>query len=604
MAADAALAAAGFLLAYLLRFDFGADAEFDIYFPQYAPLAAWVAAGHVAMFFAFGLYRGVTRFAGLRELFLIASASAVAAVAFLAYNVFRERVQGLERVPMSIIPLTWAMAGGLAGATRLARRIAAEGMPWVWPRHGGTGVLIVGAGARGEAVARELLARRSGDRRPVGFIDEDPALRGRSIHGVRILGGFEALESALESSGAREIIVALPSPTPRQMKEIAERCGHARARIQRLPSAEEMLEGRAALEKLRPVRIEDLLGREPVKLELDSEDNYLRGERVLVTGAGGSIGAEICRQALALAPETLLMMGRGENSLHEIATELGCDFREGRMALILADAQCEAKVRRVFEQWRPTVVFHCAAHKHVPFGEIAPDEMARNNVFGAWNVAKAAIDFGARRFILISTDKAVRPANVMGASKRLAERVIAHLSRQGSTRCIAVRFGNVLGSRGSVVPLFLRQIEAGGPVTLTDPDMTRYFMTIPEAASLVLQAGAIGENGQLMALDMGEPVRIADLARNMIALAGYEPDVDIEIRCTGARPGEKIHEELLTEQEGLRKTRHGKIYVTSLDRPDGPEWLAEMERLRAAAERGDGPACREMMARLAGAPPA
>jgi FlaA1/EpsC-like NDP-sugar epimerase len=432
----------------------------------------------------------------------------------------------------------------------------------------------------------------------VGFVDEDANLHGRSIHGLEIFGGLERIEAVLDETGAEEIIVALPAPSPRQMKAIADVCGHSHVSIQRLPSADEVLDGRVALERLRPVKIEDLLGREPVRLTLDSEDNYLRGQRVLVTGAGGSIGAELCRQILPCGPEQLFLLGRGENSLYEVASDLGYRFGEDPMELVLADAQDEAKMRQVFGRCRPTLVFHSAAHKHVPFGEIAPEEMTRNNVFGTLNVARASIESGVRRFILISTDKAVRPANVLGATKRLAEQIVAALGEDASTEFLSVRFGNVLGSRGSVVPLFLRQIEAGGPVTLTDPEMTRYFMTIPEAASLVLQAGAVGKPGQLCVLDMGEPVRIADLARNMITLAGYEPEIDIEIQHVGARPGEKTHEEILTPREGLEKTRHGKIFVTTPARPDRPTLERELEALRRHVEAGDGQAVRAALERL------
>jgi FlaA1/EpsC-like NDP-sugar epimerase len=432
----------------------------------------------------------------------------------------------------------------------------------------------------------------------VGFVDDNPELHGRKIHGLRIFGGLGQIDRALEDTGAREIIVALPSPSPRQMKEIADRCTRQHIRIQRLPSVEEMLDGSGALERLRPVKIEDLLGREPVRLKLDGEDNYLRGQRVLVTGAGGSIGSELCRQILPCQPAQLILLGRGENSLYEIATELDFSFQNETLALVLADIQDPRKMSQVFAQYKPTVVFHAAAHKHVPFGEIAPEEMARNNVFGTQNVGRAAIEAGVKRFILVSTDKAVHPTNVLGASKSVAETIVAALDAESDTEFLAVRFGNVLGSRGSVIPLFLRQIEAGGPVTLTDPEMTRFFMTIPEAASLVLQAGAIGRGGQLMVLDMGEPVRIADLARNLITLAGFDPDTDIPIRFVGARPGEKIHEELLTDQEGLEKTTHGKIFVTQFEKPDVDGLNKELIALRQAVEDGDGQAAREAFRRL------
>ncbi len=598
VAVDAVLVASAFAFAYLLRLDFGNHPDSHIYLMQCLDLAVWVVLGHLVCFFLFDLYGGVTRYAGQRELMAIMAAAAVCAAGLSIYNVFRELGVGVDRIPWSIPPLTWLLTIVSTGGVRYARRVVAEGRLWPGRIASGRGVLIVGAGPRGELVARELLAQPVGGRAPVGFVDDDPELHGRKIHGLRIFGGLAQIDRALDDTGAQEIIVALPSPSPRQMKEIADRCTHQHVSIQRLPSVEEMLDGSVALERLRPVKIEDLLGREPVRLRLDGEDNYLRGERVLVTGAGGSIGAELCRQILPCQPEQLILLGRGENSLYEIATELDFSFKSETIALVLADIQDERKMGQVFAQYKPTVVFHAAAHKHVPFGEIAPEEMARNNVFGTQNVGRASIDAGVKRFILVSTDKAVHPTNVLGASKRVAEMTVAALDPESDTEFLAVRFGNVLGSRGSVIPLFLRQIEAGGPVTLTDPEMTRFFMTIPEAASLVLQAGAIGHGGQLMVLDMGEPVRIAELARNLITLSGFDPESDIQIQFVGARPGEKIHEELLTDQEGLEKTTHGKIFVTQFEKPDADGLNKELDALRLAVEQGDGGAAREVFRRV------
>ncbi|MCX7012528.1 MAG: nucleoside-diphosphate sugar epimerase/dehydratase [Candidatus Sumerlaeota bacterium] len=607
VALDALLVAFAFLMAYEFRLDFGQHPDARYLLPQCFHLIAWVVAVHLLFFYVFDLYRGVTRYAGLRELIAIAAAATVSAAALCVYNLIREHgLHQTPRIPWSIPPLTWLLVITSAGGIRYARRMVAEGRLLRRSPAEGRRALIVGATERGELVARELMRRGGGWRRPVGFIDDNPELRGRSIHGLPIFGGLDAIDRALEETGAEEVIVALDSPSPRQMKEIADRCGpqwrapssHRPVSIQRLPSAAEVLDGRVAVMRMRPVRIEDLLGREPVRLSLDEEENYLRGEQVLVTGAGGSIGGELCRQILPCRPQRLFLLGRGENSLYEIAAELGYRFPDERMELILADIQDDRKMAQVFERWRPTVVFHAAAHKHVPFGEIAPVEMARNNVFGTLNVARRAMAVGVKRFILISTDKAVRPTNVLGASKRVAELVAAALNEDGPTQFLSVRFGNVLGSRGSVVPLFLKQIEAGGPVTVTDPEMTRYFMTIPEAASLVLHAGAIGRGGQLLVLDMGDPVRIADLARTMITLAGYEPETDIEIRYVGARPGEKIHEELLTAQEGLEKTRHGKILVTQSERPDRAWLERELATLREQVEAGDGEGVRATLARL------
>ncbi|MFC1601500.1 UDP-N-acetylglucosamine 4,6-dehydratase family protein, partial [Candidatus Sumerlaeota bacterium] len=325
-----------------------------------------------------------------------------------------------------------------------------------------------------------------------------------------------------------------------------------------------------------------------VRLTLDEDKNYLRGQRILVTGAGGSIGAEICRQVTAYEPERLILLGRGENSIYEIATELGYDYRMERMMPVIADVRDERKMASVFAEHQPAVVFHAAAHKHVPLMELHPDEAIGNNVFGTINVARLAERHGAKHFVMISTDKAVRPTNVMGASKRVAEMAVQQIAARSSTFFHTVRFGNVLGSRGSVIPLLQRQVRQGGPVTVTHRETTRYFMTIPEAVSLLIQTGALGSGNQLFLLDMGQPVRILDLARNIITLSGYEPDVDIEIEFIGLRPGEKLTEELLTEGEGVRKTDLGKIFVVDMKTPDN-EWLDDkLAQLRQAADEADG----------------
>ncbi len=600
MGFDAALVTVAFLLAYELRFNFSILPE---YVPQFEHLVVPVILAHIGCFVLFQLYRGVTRYTGIREFRAIASGATLALFAMLLYNlqiIVRHGLHSeeIKRIPFAVVALTWLLVIIFTAGLRYARRLVAEGQIG-WRSSGERrGVLIIGADARGESIAREMLRNRASGRVPVGFIDENRELHGRLIHGIEVFGGLDSLSEVLQQTEAAEIIVALPNPSPRQMKEIADSCGKSHISIQRLPSAEEVLDGRVSLERLRPVKIEDLLGRPPVHLQLTPEDNYISGKRVLVTGAGGSIGSELCRQIMRCNPARLYLLGRGENSLYEIASELGYWSGNDKLEIVLADIQNEDLMRHVFERCRPQIVFHSAAHKHVPFGELAPAEMARNNIFGTLYAARAAMLVEAERFILISTDKAVKPNNVLGATKRVAEMTLAWLGEQSATQFLAVRFGNVLGSRGSVVPLFLKQIEAGGPITLTDPEMTRFFMTIPEAASLVLQAGAIGTGGQLMVLDMGEPVKIADLARNMITLAGYEPGRDIEIKFIGARPGEKVHEELLTAQEGLSKTRSGKILVTSFAKPDGLALKRELELMREAIDTSDHAAVRQSLSRL------
>jgi FlaA1/EpsC-like NDP-sugar epimerase len=360
----------------------------------------------------------------------------------------------------------------------------------------------------------------------------------------------------------------------------------------------DLIEGRIEVSQIRRVEIEDLLGREPIRLILPEEKNYIRGERVLVTGAGGSIGSELCRQLATYKPECILFLGRGENSIYEIAAEFDYRFKGNRIIPIIADVTNEVRLRKIFEEYHPSICFHTAAHKHVPLMEMYPQEAVENNVIGTLNVARLADECGMKIFVLISTDKAVNPTNVMGATKRLAEMIIFSLGECSKTTFLAVRFGNVLGSRGSVIPLFKKQIERGGPVTVTNPEVMRYFMTIPEAVSLVLQTGAMRDMGRLFVLDMGEPVKIIDLARNLITLSGFEPEKDIEIVFTGLRPGEKICEELVTEGEGIHKTETGKIFVMQTEGCDWGTLVKDIDSFRQYIRDGDIQAIRALLKRL------
>jgi FlaA1/EpsC-like NDP-sugar epimerase len=423
--------------------------------------------------------------------------------------------------------------------------------------------------------------------RPVGFVDENKRYWGHQVHGLTVFGGLADLPALIERHKIVEVLVAIPRPSLRFLNEVVQICETAHVGFKMVPAVSDLMEERISVNQIRNVEIEDLLGREPVDLSLNMEMSCLKDEVVLVTGAGGSIGSELCRQILRAAPRQLLMLGHGENSLYEIATELHFDFRDERLQLLIADIKDAERLQRIFEKYRPTVVFHAAAHKHVPLMELHPGEAAKNNIIGTFNVAFLSSQSRVKRFILISTDKAVRPTSVMGASKRVAEMIVAAFSREAATAFVAVRFGNVLGSNGSVVPLFRRQIKAGGPVTVTHPDVERYFMTIPEAVNLVLQAGAMGENGQLFILDMGEPIKIYDLARRMITLSGFEPNVDIEIQIIGLRPGEKLTEELLTDDENLSPTAHPQIFATRVEKPslgEVKEWLRRLDALIDSAD--------------------
>ncbi|BDB11810.1 polysaccharide biosynthesis protein [Thermus thermophilus] len=460
-------------------------------------------------------------------------------------------------------------------------------------------VLVVGAGEAGTMVVREMLRHPEAGLYPVGFLDDDPNKRGQTIAGVRVVGALDDLPRAVRALEVDEVLVAIPSAPGSVVRKVVELARAVGVSYRILPGIHEILSGRVGLSQIREVRVEDLLRREPVRLNLEEIAGYLEGRVVLVTGAGGSIGSELVRQVARFHPEQVVLLGRGENSLFSLEKELEAQWPELRYKVVVADVRDQDRLRRVFQAYRPQVVFHAAAHKHVPLMEVQPDEAILNNVGGTHNVVKLCLEFGVERLVNISTDKAVNPTSVMGASKRVAEQVVAW----GASRAapgqvfVSVRFGNVLGSRGSVVPLFLEQIKRGGPVTVTHPEMRRYFMTIPEAAQLVLQAGGMGENGRVYVLDMGEPVRILDLAKDLIRLAGFEPYRDIDIVFTGVRPGEKLFEELLTAEEGTEASYHEKIWVakpSALPR----EFPRLLEELDLAARRGDERRIRELLRQL------
>lgn len=426
----------------------------------------------------------------------------------------------------------------------------------------GPGVLIVGAGSAGMMVAKELAVHPEMGRRAVGFVDDDPGKHDAVLFGLPVLGALADIPDLVSKHQIDEIIVAMPSAPGRTIRSVVDSCKNLKVSMKTLPGVYELVDGKVSVKQLRDIQIEDLLGREPVHLDLESIGAYLTNQTVLVTGAGGSIGSEICRHIARFKPKSIVLLGHGENSIFEIEQELKRKYPNQHTVAVIADIRNEDRINKVFEGYKPDVVFHAAAHKHVPLMEANPEEALSNNVFGTRNVARAADRYGAERFVLISTDKAVNPVSVMGMSKRVAEMVVQSIGANSKTKFMAVRFGNVLGSRGSVVPIFRRQIAEGGPVTVTHPDMTRYFMTIPEAVQLVIQAGAMGQGGEIFVLDMGEPVRITQLAEDIIRLSGLEPGSDIEIVYTGVRPGEKMFEETLTRDEQAMATKHNKIYVS------------------------------------------
>lgn len=422
-------------------------------------------------------------------------------------------------------------------------------------------MLIIGAGEAGFIVARELRREKS-EYYPVAFIDDDPTKYKQNLLGIPVVGDRYAIPMIAEKLKIEEIILALPSAKRNEITKILNICKQTNLQIKIIPSVNDMVNGKFTISRLRNVELEDLLGREPVKVDLEEIAGYLEGRVVLITGAGGSIGSELCRQVIRFHPLQLILVGRGENSIYEIESELrSYTDLNVKIDAVIADIQDHARMKVIFETYQPEVVFHAAAHKHVPLMELQPIEAIKNNILGTHNMVELAHAYSVERFVMISTDKAVNPTNVMGASKRVAELIVKSKDQVSETLFATVRFGNVLGSRGSVIPRFRKQIEAGGPVTVTHPDMMRYFMTIPEAVQLVIQAGALSQGGETFVLDMGEPVKIVDLARDLIRLSGFT-EKEIPIQYSGIRPGEKLFEELLTEEEGTMSTVHNRIFIS------------------------------------------
>lgn len=424
-------------------------------------------------------------------------------------------------------------------------------------------VLIIGAGVAGGVVAEVLSKSQNKEYKPVGFIDDGPEKQGRVLHGLPVLGTREDIPAMVSLYQVKEIIIAMPSASGEVISQIVEICQQSKARPKILPAFYDIITGKIKTSSIRDIEMADLLGRQPVSLDIEKIAGYLTGQTVVITGAGGSIGSELCRQVARFSPRELILLGHGENSIYEIESELKEGFPDLSLISEIGDIKDLARMNQIFDRYRPGVIYHAAAHKHVPFMERCPGEAVKNNIIGTKRVAEAAYRVGAGTFILISSDKAVNPSSIMGATKRVAEKVIQGMNSRGGTRFAAVRFGNVLGSRGSVIPLFKRQIARGGPLTITHPQMVRYFMTTVEAAQLVIQAGTMTKGGEIFVLDMGQPVKIIDLARNLIRLSGYEPDKDIKIRFTGIRPGEKLVEEVVGEEEGIVSTSHSRIFSIS-----------------------------------------
>lgn len=553
---DTILIGCSVYLAYLLRFDFQIRPGFVETFPYV--ITMYVALILSGLIF-FKIYRRVWQYATVGDLISILKGCLVgSAIFFIVHQSFVNHMFGPIIVPRSIYLLTAIISFLAVGGSRFIWRLLRDNYVSIQPHH--RKALIVGAGEAGIMVVREL-KHTNAELYPVVFIDDSIEKQKLEVFGVPVAGTRKDIPNVVKKYNIDDIIVALPSASRTEIADILAICKQTSAKIKIIPRINDLISGDITINMIRDVSVEDLLGREPIKTDLHTISGYLSGEVVLVTGAAGSIGSELCRQIAEFRPSQLILVDNNENGLYDIEMELNEAYSKLVFTPVIADVQDRQRVDGVFKQYSPQVIFHAAAHKHVPMMELNPLEAVKNNILGTSNVVECAHNYKAKRFVMISTDKAVNPTNVMGASKRAAEMIVNSYKEISETRFSSVRFGNVLGSRGSVIPLFRRQIEEGGPVTVTHPEMIRYFMTIPEAVQLVIQAGALSTGGEVFILDMGQPVKIVDLARDLIRLSGLEPDKDIDITFTGIRPGEKLFEELLTSEEGTAGTKHDRIYV-------------------------------------------
>jgi FlaA1/EpsC-like NDP-sugar epimerase len=597
---DIFLLCLSFYLAHLIRFDFQIP---DHLLENLLGLMIWVVAIKLICFYRFNLYRGMWRYTGLNDLFNVVKAMTVGGLVAISFVLYLNRFEGVSR---SVFIIDWCLGIIFIASLRICTRLAFEqftqevsfqdligAVARIFKKkiRNTKGVLIIGAGDCGEKICREIREDASLKYHVEGFLDDDPAKIGRQIHGVPVLDRIEGVERTAIATKADEIIIAIPSLGTGRIRQIVEYCKKAEISFKTVPSMGELINGKVTINSVREVEYRDLLGRKPVQLDRDRIGQYLTGTCVMVTGAGGSIGQGLCRQVCRYSPQTLVLLERAESPLFEIDLELKREFAHIEIIPMLADIQDMGELEKIFERWRPAIVFHAAAYKHVPMLEAHPWKAIDNNIVGTENMVRVAQQFNCDKFVFVSTDKAVNPANVMGTSKRIAELIVQNYPSQTSlsqsssqsskTSFITVRFGNVIGSVGSVIPLFKKQIKEGGPVTVTHPDMVRYFMLIPEACQLILQAGAMGKGGEIFVLEMGKPVRIDDMARDLIRFSGFEPDQDIHIEYTGLRPGEKLYEELITADENVVPTDHQKIMVLNGNKIDMTAVYGFIEELKA-----------------------
>ena len=572
-AIDIILINLAFYLAFYLRFDGNIP---KVNFQGYTNNIIAITTIKIIVFTYFGLYKSLWKYASIEELMQVFMATVVSNTVTLSYLVFRQ-----THLPRSIYAIVTMLDGLMIGGSRFSyrafRRIRNNDFNIKTKQKR---VMIIGAGDAGAMVIKELKNHTELNSKPVALIDDNEKKEGQRINGVPVLGQRLDIASVAKKNDIDEIIIAIPSTNKKDIRDIVNECKRTNCKLKILPGMFELIDGKVSINEIRDVQIEDLLGREEVKLNTDEINKYLKGKKVLVTGGGGSIGSELCRQIAKFEPEKLIILDIYENNAYEIQNELKRKYKDLNLVVKIASVRDKQRIEEVIADIRPDVVFHAAAHKHVPLMEESPKEAIKNNVLGTLNVVQASDKYAVKRFVMISTDKAVNPTNIMGASKRLCEMVVQSIDKVSKTEFVAVRFGNVLGSNGSVIPLFKRQIAEGGPITVTHKDIIRYFMTIPEAAQLVMQAGAMAKGGEIFVLNMGEPVKIVDLAKDLIKLSGLEPDEDIKIEITGLRPGEKLYEELLMNEEGMEATKHEKIHIGKPIFSDYKLLLKRIDKLR------------------------
>ena len=579
--------------AIYIRFDFQFNAIPKEYMAKFEYILPFNIGFTILFFVIWKLYKSVWRYASATEMLNIVFATCCASVAqFVLCQLTNQKMP--RSYYIIYLFLLFAMTCGIRFSYRILRIINMKRTE-IAQKKTGNNVMLIGGGAATNAILKEAESSQFVSMNIKCIIDDNPGCHGKFLRGVPIVGGREKIADAVGQYSIDEIIFAIPSASNKVRKEIFDICKETGCKLRTLPGIYQLINGDVSVSKLKEVEIEDLLGRDPIQINTEEVLNSVHNKVILVTGGGGSIGSELCRQIAAHHPKQLIILDIYENSVYEIQQELLRKYPELNQVVLIASVRNTARIEKIFETYRPDIVYHAAAHKHVPLMETSPNEAIKNNVFGTYKTAQAAAKYGVKKFVLISTDKAVNPTNIMGASKRICEMVIQMMNHTTDTNFVAVRFGNVLGRNGSVIPLFKQQIAAGGPVTVTDPNIIRYFMTIPEAVSLVLQAGAYARGGEIFVLNMGEPVKILDLATNLIKLSGYKPGEDIEIKFTGLRPGEKMYEELLMNEEGLKETANKMIFIGKPIEFDEEEFRRQLDLLEQEAVNEDGDIRKEVM---------